>query len=212
MPCLSLLWSLVADGWLVWDVWLTLEWKAKLSLKSSTANEAGTVTDSAYITCFLQWFVCNVSSLHRWMLRAVSSSFCKLNRILYWCSFLKNWHKHRVSGSWVWSHIYLHGFKSKAAFYNSVEVMQVWECCEKKIWFVQCSMAHWKIYFWTNERGNKSPLPPLLSIPVRVWGVWVLLLFVYCILPLNGLGLGFFSGWWCAPVELHWQTMFSSQS
>lgn len=198
MPCLFILWSLVPDGWLVWDLWLTPKWKVKLGLKSSTPNEAGTVTDCAYITCFLQWPICNISSLHRWMLRPVPSSFCKLNRILYWCSFLKNWHKHRASLHRVWSRIYLHRCKSKAAFYNLVEVTPVWKWCDRKIGFLQCSTAvsPLKQLFWTNEQGRKSLLPPLLDISLRVWRAGkVLLLFAYCILPLNG---SFFVFFWSA--------------
>lgn len=132
MPCFSILWPVVPD---VWELWLTRTWKVKLSLKSSTANEAGTVTDCACITCCLQWSLCNISSLHRWMLRMVPS---KLSKMLCWCSFLeKLW----VLAHWVWSHIYLHGFRSKAALYNSVEVMPVWKRCKRTFWFVQCSMA-----------------------------------------------------------------------
>lgn len=180
MPCLSILWSLVPDGWLVWDLWLTPKWKEKLGLKSSIANEAGTATDCAYITCFLQWSVCKISSLHRWMLRRVPSSFCKLNRILYWCSFLKSWHKHRESVRWVWSHIYLHGCESKAVFYNSVEVTPVWKWCKRKILFVQCSTATspQKQLFWTKEWGSKSALPLLLGISLRMWRAAVML---YCL-------------------------------
>lgn len=131
MPCFSILWPLVPN---VWELFLTLKWKVKLSLKSSTANEAGTVTDCACIMCCLQWSLCNISSLHRWMLRMIPSKLSKM----CWCSFLeKLW----VLAHWVWSHIYLHGFRSKAALYNSVEVMPVWKRCKRTFWFVQCSMA-----------------------------------------------------------------------
>lgn len=99
MPCLPILWPLVPDGWLVWELWLTLKWEGKLILKSSTENEAGTVTDCACTPCCLQWSLCN-----RWMLRMVPSAFCKLSEVLYCCSFLeKLW----VLVPWLWSHIYL---------------------------------------------------------------------------------------------------------
>ena len=186
----------------------------KLSLKSSTADEAGSVTDCAYITCFLQWSVCNISSLHRWMLRLVPSSFCRLNRILYWCSFLKNWHKHRASVRWVSSHIYLHWCKSKAALHNSVEVTPVWKWCERKIGFVHCSTAisPLKQLFWTNERSSKSPLLLLLGIPLRVWRAGtILLLFAYCILSLNGSFFVFFLECVVLLLEVHRQTISSNQ-
>lgn len=200
MPCLSILWFLVADGWLVWDLWLTLKWKVKLSLKSSMANEAGSVTGCACITCFLQWSACSISSLHSWMLRPVPSSFWKPNRILYWCSFLKNWHKHRASVHWVWSQIYLHECKSKAVLYNSVEVMPVGKWWERKIGFVQCSVAisPLKQLVWTNEWGSKSPLLLLLGISLRERGGP----FMVCILhsAIKWVGFCSCSGVCCAPI------------
>lgn len=92
-----------------------------------------------------------------------------------------------------------------------------WKLCKcesvarKKIWFLQCSMAHWKIYFEPMREAITLLCHHwVLSTPLRVGGVGP---FTICILhsAIKWVCMGFFSGWWCAPVELHWQTMFSSQ-
>lgn len=133
MPCLPTLWPLVPDGWLVWELWLTLKWEGKLILKSSTENEAGTVTDCACTPCCLQWSLCNGLCA---MVNAQDGSKCILQT--EWGVVLLQLPGETLS---VGTLALIPHLPSKAALYNSVEVMPVWKRCKRTFWFVQRSMA-----------------------------------------------------------------------
>lgn len=82
---------------------------------------------------------------------------------------------------WVWSHIYLHGCRSKAAFYNSVALVPVWKRCERTFRFAQCSMAisPLKKLFWTNRQDSKSLWIFLWECGGQAWSFYCLHI-VFC--------------------------------